>query len=191
MTSEILTDRLGLRAWLPTDRARFAMLNTDPRVMEHFVSTLSRERSDVLASQFETTFDRYGFGFWAVEVPGLAAFVGFVGISVPHFQTHFTPCVEIVWRLSAEYWDWGYPTEGARGALRFGFDALRLREIVALTVPGNVRSRRVMEKIGMIHDPADDFDHPLVPEGHPLRRHMLYRVSNPELPNKCLQPSAA
>ena len=150
MTSEILTDRLRLRGWLPTDRAPFAMLNADPRVMEHFVSTLSRERSDALASQFETTFDRYGFGFWAVEVPGMAAFVGFVGLSVPHFQTHFTPCVEIGWRLSAEYWDRGYATEGARAALQFGFDAVQLREIVALTVP-----------------------------------------SNPELPNKRLQPSAA
>ena len=178
MTSEILTDRLRLRAWLPTDRAPFAMLNADPRVMEHFVSTLSRERSDALASQFETTFDRYGFGFWAVEVPGMAAFVGFVGLSVPHFQTHFTPCVEIGWRLSAEYWDRGYATEGARAALRFGFDALQLREIVALTVQGNVRSRRVMEKIGMTYDPADDFDHPSLAPGHPLRRHVLYRITN-------------
>jgi RimJ/RimL family protein N-acetyltransferase len=99
--------------------------------------------------------------------------------------------VEIGWRLSAEYWDRDYATEGARAALRFGFDALQLREIVALTVPGNVRSRRVMEKIGMVHNPADDFDHPLVPDGHPLRRHMLYRVSHPELPKKRLQPSAA
>jgi RimJ/RimL family protein N-acetyltransferase len=137
------------------------------------------------------TFDKYGFGFWAVEVPGMAAFVGSIGLSVPHFQAHFTPCVEIGWRLSAEYWDRGYATEGARAALRFGFDALQLGEIVAFTVPGNVRSRRVMEKIGMVHSPADDFDHPLVPVGHPLCRHVLCRVSNPELPNKRLQPSVA
>jgi RimJ/RimL family protein N-acetyltransferase len=189
MTSEILTDRLRLRAWLPTDRALFATLNADPRVMEYFVSTLSRERSDALASQCEETLDRYGFGFWAVDVPGIAAFVGFIGLSVPNFQTHFTPCVEIGWRLAAEYWNRGYATEGASAALRFGFDTLQLGEIVAFTVPSNVRSRRVMEKIGMVHNPADDFDHPLVPEGHPLRRHLLYRVSNPELPNKRFDPA--
>jgi RimJ/RimL family protein N-acetyltransferase len=176
MTPEILTDRLRLRAWLPTDRAPFATLNADPRVMEHFLSTLSREQSDALATEFEETFDRNGFGFWAVEVPGLAAFAGFIGFSVPRFQAHFTPCVEIGWRLSADCWGRGYATEGASAALRFGFDTLQLGEIVATTTPRNVRSRRVMEKLGMVRNPADDFDHPLVPEGHPLRRHVLYRL---------------
>jgi RimJ/RimL family protein N-acetyltransferase len=182
MTPELLTDRLRLRAWLPTDRAPFAALNADPRVMEHFVTTLSRERSDALAIEFEEAFDWQGFGFWAVEVPGVTAFAGFIGFEVPAFQTHFTPCVEIGWRLSADYWNRGYATEGARAALRFGFDTLQLAEIVATTVPRNVRSRRVMEKLGMLRNPADDFDHPLVPDGHPLRRHVLYRLSNPERP---------
>jgi RimJ/RimL family protein N-acetyltransferase len=181
MTPEIVTDRLRLRAWLPTDRAPFAAMNADPRVMEHFVSTLSRERSDALAGDFEEAFDRDGFGFWAVDVPGVTAFAGVIGLSVPHFQAHFTPCVEIGWRLSADCWGRGYATEGARAALRFGFETLQLGEIVAFTVPGNLRSRRVMEKLGMVRNPADDFGHPLVPDGHSLRRHVLYRLSNPEL----------
>jgi len=159
--------------------------------MEHFESPLSREQSDALAKRIAEKFDRHGFGFWAVEIPGVTAFAGFIGLSVPYLETHFTPCVEIGWRLSTEYWDRGYATEGAKGALRFGFEDLGLAEIVAFTVPGNVRSRRVMEKIAMVRDPADDFDHPLVSEGHPLRRHVLYRISNPALPNKHLQPSAA
>jgi RimJ/RimL family protein N-acetyltransferase len=191
VSKEILTDRLRLRAWLPTDRAPFATLNADPRVMEHFVSTLSREQSDALASEFQEAFDRNGFGFWVVEVPGLAAFAGFIGFSVPRFQAHFTPCIEIGWRLSADCWGRGYATEGAGAALRFGFDTLQLGEIVATTTPRNVRSRRVMEKIGMVRNPADDFDHPLVPDGHSLRRHVLYRLGNPEAPTKPWQPPAA
>jgi RimJ/RimL family protein N-acetyltransferase len=176
VTPEIVTDRLRLRAWLPADKDPFAALNADPRVMEHFPSLLSREQSDAVASRIEGTFDRHGFGFWAVEVPGVAPFVGFIGLSVPGFDAHFTPCVEIGWRLSADHWGRGYATEGAAAAKRFGFETLKLDEIVALTVPGNVRSRHVMEKIGMAHNPADDFDHPLVSVGHPLRRHVLYRM---------------
>jgi len=173
---EIVTDRLRLRAWLPADREPFAALNADPRVMEHFPSLLSREQSDAAASRIEATFDRHGFGFWAVEVPGVAPFVGFIGLSMPGFDSHFMPCVEIGWRLSAEYWGRGYATEGAAAAKRVGFETLKLKEIVALTVPANIRSRHVMEKIGMVHNVADDFDHPLVPEGHSLRRHVLYRM---------------
>jgi RimJ/RimL family protein N-acetyltransferase len=191
MTSEIPTDRLHLRAWRDTDRDPFAVLSADPRVMEHFPSTLSREQSDALADHVEAHFDRCGFGFWAVEVPGVAHFVGFIGLSVPSFEAHFTPCVEIGWRLSREHWDRGYATEGAQAALRFGFETLQLEQIVALAVPGNLRSRHVMEKIGMVYNPADDFDHPALPEGHPLRRHVLYRLNNPALPAKRLQQTAA
>jgi RimJ/RimL family protein N-acetyltransferase len=103
-----------------------------------------------------------------------------VGLSVPRFHAHFTPCVEIGWRLSAEYWGRGYATEGAKAALSFGFDELQLVEIVSYTVPDNVRSRRVMERIGMTHDAAGDFDHPVLPEGHRLRRHVLYRIARPK-----------
>jgi RimJ/RimL family protein N-acetyltransferase len=113
-----------------------------------------------------------------VEAPGVAPFIGWVGLARPRFEAHFTPCVEIGWRLAAAFWNQGYATEGAREALRFGWElsSPRLEEIVAFTVPGNVRSRRVMEKIGMRHDVGDDFDHPVLPEGHSLRRHVLYRI---------------
>jgi RimJ/RimL family protein N-acetyltransferase len=153
------------------------VLNADPRVMEHFPAPLSSEESDALVARIEAHFDQRGFGLWAVEVPDVAPFVGFVGLSVPRFEAHFTPCVEIGWRLAAEHWGKGYATEGARAVLAFGFETLALAEIVSFTTTGNVPSRRVMEKIGMTHDPADDFDHPALPAGHPLRRHVLYRIA--------------
>ena len=179
LPQELRTDRLLLRRWRPADRAPFAALNADPRVMEHFPATLSSDESDSLVAHIEAHLDRHGFGLWAVEIPDVAPFAGFAGLSVPRFGAHFTPCVEIGWRLAAERWGRGYATEGARAVLRHGFAALRLREIVSFTTPANVRSRRVMEKLGMIHDPADDFDHPALPAGHPLRRHVLYRMGAP------------
>ena len=117
-----------------------------------------------------------GFGRWAIEVPGIAGFIGFVGLSVPNFQAAFTPCVEIGWRLAYDHWGHGYATEAARAALDFGFGELALHEIVSFTVPANLRSRGVMERIGMTRSPADDFDHPSLPVGHPLSRHVLYRA---------------
>ncbi len=174
---ELRTDRLRLRRWLPADRAPFARLNADARVAEHLPETLSREESDAFAARIEDHFDRYGFGLWAVEIRDAAPFAGFIGLSVPRFEARFTPCVEIGWRLGAEHWGRGYASEGARAALEFGFGALGLEEIVSFTVPANARSRRVMERIGMTHDPADDFDHPLLTLGHPLRRHVLYRIA--------------
>jgi ribosomal-protein-alanine N-acetyltransferase len=191
MATDILTERLRLRLWVAADREPFAALNADPLVMEHFLAPLSRADSDGLADRIEAKFQAQGFGFWAVEVQGVASFAGFIGISVPSFETHFTPCVEIGWRLAREHWGQGYATEGAAAALRHGFDTLRLAEIVAFTAPGNSRSRRVMEKLGMQLDPVGDFDHPLIPAGHPLSRHVLYRTHNPELPNNHLQPTAA
>ena len=119
---------------------------------------------------------RVAFGHWAVEVPGRADFIGYVGLSVPQFEAHFTPCVEIGWRLARDHWGSGYASEAARAALDFGFRNLGLDQIVSFTVPGNWRSRRVMERIGMCGTPHDDFDHPALPEGHPLRRHVLYRI---------------
>ena len=115
-------------------------------------------------------------------VRAVASFVGFVGLAIPRFEAHFTPCVEIGWRVASEYWNRGYASEAARAVLAFGFETLQLEEIVSFTVPGNFRSRRVMEKIGMKHNAADDFDHPLLPEGHPLRQHVLYRIARPRLP---------
>ena len=174
----IATDRLHLRPWRHTDDEPFANLNADPDVMAHFAGVLSRAQSDALANRIREDIERRGFGFWAVEIPDVTPFAGFIGLSVPRFTAPFTPCVEIGWRLARAHWDQGYATEGAAAALRFGFERLRLPEIVAFTAPGNARSRRVMEKIGMARNPADDFDHPLVAEGHPLRRHVLYRVAN-------------
>ena len=121
-------------------------------------------------------FDRHGFGLWAAEVIGGAPFIGFIGLAIPSFEAHFTPCVEVGYRLAFEHWGNGYATEGARAALAFGFESTGLQEIVAMTAVGNARSRRVMEKLGMRRNPADDFDHPNIAGGHPLRRHLLYRL---------------
>jgi RimJ/RimL family protein N-acetyltransferase len=172
---DLRTDRLYLRRWLASDRPAFAELNADPRVVEFLRGALSRDESDALADRIEAHFEQHGFGLWAVEIPGITPFAGFIGLSIPRFEAAFTPCIEIGWRLAAEHGNQGYATEGARAALAFGFRWLQVEEIVSFTVPNNVRSRRVMEKIGMTHSASDDFDHPLLPEGHPLRRHVLYR----------------
>lgn len=187
---ELCTQRLRLRRWLSSDRVPFARLNADAQVMEHFPAALSCEESDALVARIEAHFDTHGFGLWAVEIPDVAPFAGFVGLSVPSFEAHFTPCVEIGWRLAAEHWGRGYATEGAKAVLTFGFQMLALGEIVSFTVPGNVRSRRVMERIGMVHDSTDDFDHPALPQGHPLRRNVLYRIACATLPNTRLQSAA-
>jgi RimJ/RimL family protein N-acetyltransferase len=168
---------LLLRRWRPEDRAPFAALNADPRVMEHFPATLSRDESDAGVDRIEDHFERHGFGPWAVEVPGVAPFIGYVGLAAPRFDAPFTPCVEVAWRLAADHWGRGYATEGARAALAFGFLEAELDEIVSFTVPGNAASRRVMEKIGLRQDPDGDFEHPLLPPGHRLRRHLLYRLA--------------
>jgi RimJ/RimL family protein N-acetyltransferase len=172
----LTTGRLLLRPWRESDLEPFAALNADPAVMEHFPKPLDRSESDAMVAQILDHFDTHGFGFWAVEAPNTAALIGMIGLAVPRFETHFTPCVEIGWRLAREHWGKGYATEAARASLHYGFDQLGLDEIVAFTVPQNVRSRAVMEKIGMSRSPADDFDHPSLLDGHPLRRHVLYRV---------------
>ncbi|HXP88103.1 MAG TPA: GNAT family N-acetyltransferase [Bryobacteraceae bacterium] len=172
VAADLTTPRLRLRRWRPEDREPFAALNADPEVMEHFPSVLSLAESDALVDRIEAHFENHGFGPWVAEHSGV--FIGFVGLAVPRFETSFTPCVEIAWRLARPSWGRGLATEGAHAALAFGFDHLGLDEIVAFTVPGNVRSRRVMEKLGMSY--AQDFEHPLIPEGHPLRRHVLYRL---------------
>ena len=174
--AEIRTKRLLLRRWREDDRVPFATLNADPIVMEHFPAPLDRAASDALIERIESDFDRLGFGIWAVEVPGVASFVGFVGLSEPTFDAHFTPAVEVGWRLARAYWGRGYATEAATAALAIGCDDLGLDEIVSFTVPANVRSRRVMERIGMSHDPRDDFDHPRFAPGHRCCRHELYRI---------------
>jgi RimJ/RimL family protein N-acetyltransferase len=171
------TTRLVLRGWKESDLAPFAALNDDPLVMEHFPSRLTRADSDAMVASFGEHFARHGLGLWAVEAPGVAELLGFVGLSIPRFESHFTPCVEIGWRLAREHWGRGYAPEAARAALRFGFEQRGLDQIVSFTVPANLKSRRVMEKLAMHRDPAEDFDHPSLAEGHPLRRHVLYRLS--------------
>jgi RimJ/RimL family protein N-acetyltransferase len=170
------TPRIVLRAWRDEDFAPFAAMNADPRVMEHFPGVLTREQSDALATRIRTSLAGKGFGLWAVDVPGTTDFAGFIGLSVPSLNVPFTPCVEIAWRIAYEHWDKGIATEGARAALDAAFGELALSEVVSFTVPGNTRSRRVMERLGMRHDPRDDFDHPAFEEGDPLRRHVLYRI---------------
>ena len=166
-----------MRPWCSSDREPFARLNADPRVMEHFPSPLSREESDALADRIDGHIAEHGWGLWAVEIPGLAGFAGYIGLAVPRFTAHFTPCTEIGWRLAAEWWGRGYATEGARAVLRFAFSDLGLREVVSFTTVSNEASQRVMKRIGMTRNPADDFDHPGLPPDHPLRRHVLYRLA--------------
>lgn len=170
------TDRLILRHWRPSDRAPFARMNADPRVMEFLVGPLSRHESDQMVDRIQGHFRQHGFGACAAELQAGRQFIGFIGLAVPRFQAAFTPCVEIAWRLSVDHWGQGLASEGARAIARYAFEGLGLDELVAMTVPGNLRSRRVMEKLGMTWNPADDFDHPDLPEGHPLRRHVLYRL---------------
>jgi RimJ/RimL family protein N-acetyltransferase len=172
---DIKTSRLCLRRWNEQDLPTFAAINADARVMEFLPKLLDRKESDALASRIDEHFNDHGFGLWAVEIPTVTRFAGFVGLSIPRFQAHFTPCVEIGWRLAYEQWGHGYATEAARAALDFGFTKAGLAQIVSFTVPENLRSRRVMEHLGMTHSPADDFDHPNLAEGHWLRRHVLYR----------------
>ena len=173
---ELSTRRLRLRRWSHEDRKCFAAINQDPHVTEFLPRSLTRAQSDALADRIEAGFEERGFGLWAVEVVDTAPFIGFVGLSVPSFDAPFMPAVEVGWRLDHEYWGCGYATEAAGASLSFGFDVLGLSEIVAFTTVSNVRSRRVMERLGMTHDPADDFEYPLLAAESPLRKHVLYRV---------------
>lgn len=175
MSVTLRTPRLTLRPWTNADRAPFAALNADPQVMEHFPAPLQRADSDTMADRIVSHFERHGYGLWAVELPA-APFAGFIGLNVPVFEAPFMPCVEIGWRLAAAHWGQGYAREGAAAVLRWAFEQARIPEIVSFTVPANLRSRRVMEAIGMAHDPAGDFDHPLIAKGHRLQRHVLYRA---------------
>jgi RimJ/RimL family protein N-acetyltransferase len=177
MSDEIRTARLLLRRWRGEDRAPFAEMNADARVMEHFPALLSRAESDAVIDRIEAHFDAHAFGLWAVEVTGEAPFIGFVGLTYVPFEAHFTPSVEIGWRLAAAHWGRGYAREAARAALAFGFERAHLDQIVSMTAVGNWRSRRVMEAVGLRRDTEGDFDHPRIPEGHRLRRHVLYRAT--------------
>ena len=174
--SELHTPRLRLRHWRASDLEPFAALNADPAVMEFMSGCLGRTESDALARRCEAEIARQGFGLWAAQRRDSGAFIGFVGLRVPSFEAPFTPCVEIGWRLARASWGKGLATEAGEECLRFAFESLVVEEVVSFTVPLNRRSRAVMERLGMSRDAAGDFDHPRIPAGHPLRRHVLYRL---------------
>ena len=184
--AELRTGRLLLRQWRDEDLDPWAELNADPEVMEHFPSVLSREDSDALAARCREHLTAHGWGLWAVEVPGVTPFIGWVGLARPAFEARFTPAVEVGWRLGRRWWGHGYASEAARASLdhAFGplaldhaFGPLALDEVVSFTSVRNERSQAVMRRIGMTRDPRDDFGHPRIEEGHPLRPHVLYRIS--------------
>lgn len=172
----IESERLILRGWKPEDREPMAALNASPVVCEFLPKQLTRAESDALLDRIEAHFEARGFGLYAVERKDNGACIGWTGLSVPRFDAPFMPAVEIGWRLSEAHWGKGFATEAARAALAHGFGPLGLAEIVSFTVPANLRSRAVMERLGMTRDLGGDFDHPMLEPGHPLERHVLYRL---------------
>lgn len=169
------TQRLLLRSWQEHDAEPFAAMNADPDVMQHYPACLTRTESDAQMTRFAEHLNTHGWGLWAVEIPNVTPFIGYCGLLPVTFDAPFTPAVEIGWRLARPYWGQRYAFEAASACMAFGFDTLALDEIVSFTIPANARSWRLMERLGMIRNPADDFEHPNLPRGHPMRRHRLYR----------------
>ena len=172
---ELTTDRLLLRQWKDSDYEPFAAMNADPVVMEHFPALSTRAESDAVIERAEALFAERGFGLWAVEIKESGQFIGFTGLAVPRFEASFLPAVEIGWRLAKDAWGNGYAGEAARASLAYAFGPAGLDELVSFTARTNKPSRRVMERIGMTY--AEEFDHPRLPSGHRLERHVLYRIS--------------
>lgn len=176
MPPVITTQRLHLRNWLSTDADPFYAINQDPLVYEYLKGPMTMDEVRDFIDRMQQQFTLGGYTLWAVEEKSSGAMMGFVGLNHTDWPAHFTPAVEIGWRLGSQYWGKGYATEAAKAVLSYAFEALSLTELVSLTAVANQRSRRVMEKIGMTHDPADDFNHPKLPADHPLLRHVLYRL---------------
>ena len=176
---ELRTPRLRLRQWVDADLEPFAALNADGEVMRHLQGALGRKESDAYAAVRRAAIAEHGHGMWAVEVVDGAAFAGMVGLAEPDFEARFTPAVTVGWRFAREHWGRGYASEAARAAVAFGFESLGLEEILSWTTVDNAASRRVMERIGMTRDAADDFDHPLRSPSDPTRPHVLYRLRRP------------
>lgn len=172
----IATERLLLREWRAQDLDAFAAMNADPVVMEFFPEPYAEERTRRFVERIRERWAELGYGLWAVERRDGGRFIGYVGLWPATFPAHFTPAVEVGWRLAADQWGHGYATEGARVALVYGFETLGLDEIVSFTAAINRRSIQVMERIGMRRDLGGDFEHPNVPLGHPTRAHVLYRI---------------
>lgn len=178
-TPPIQTDRLTLRGWRDTDRAPFAAMCADPVVMAYLPPFASDDEIDAALERVGAHHRRHGFGFWVLEERATGAFAGFAGLQIVPFNAPFTPAIEIGWRLPVTFWGKGLAMEAAQAALDFGFRVLNLREIVAFTAPGNRRSRALMGRLGMRHEPAGDFVHPALPADHPLQPCVLYRITNP------------
>lgn len=176
---ELRTARTLLRRWTDADLEPWVAMNADPQVRRFFPATLTRDEALGEASRIRANLERRGWGLWALEIPGRIPFAGLVGLHVPVWQAHFTPTVEMGWRLAREAWGQGWASEAAAAAAAFGFEALGLDALVAFTVPINEPSRRVMQRLGMTHDPADDFDFPTMDPAHPMCRHVLYRLARP------------
>jgi len=177
MIPTLRTPRLILRQWRDEDGDAFAPMFEDPKVMEFLLPHTGRAAIDSFIGRIQQNFAEHGFGLWAVEAPGVAPFIGFTGLWVPNFDAPFMPAVEVGWRLASAHWGKGYATEAAKAALDAGFTKFGLAEFVSFTVPANIRSIHVMQRIGMLRDPKEDFDHPRVQGGSPLKRHVLYRIT--------------
>jgi len=171
------TDRLLLRPWRDDDLDAIAAMNADPEVMRYFPSCLDRDGSSAMMARNAQNMRRFGFCWWAIEVPGETSFAGGVNLSIPRFEAHFLPCFEIGWRLPRIHWGKGYASEAAHAVVDFAFHEVMLDDIVAMAVPDNERSRKVMARLGMTHRDIDDFGNPMIAIGHPLRHHVLYRLT--------------
>lgn len=164
-----------MRGWSDEDVHSWAEMNADPRVMEHFVSTIPRDQSYESAARLRREVEENGYGWFVLERKERPGFAGVLALCDVRWEAPFEPKREIGWRLPLASWGAGRATEAARALLEYAFTDLKWSEVVAFTAARNRRSRRVMEKLGMTHDSSEDFDHPRVPEGHPIRRHVLYR----------------
>jgi RimJ/RimL family protein N-acetyltransferase len=173
----IETERLILRTWKDEDAEAFYRINQDPKVLEFLLGPMSIEEVKKFIREKNEFFNQYKYTLWAVEEKTSHALIGFVGLWNPPWQAPFTPCVEIGWRLGSQYWGQGYAVEAATAVLNYGFNCINFPELVSFTVPLNIRSLRVMEKIGMKRDFKGDFAHPKLPLAHPLSQHVLYRIS--------------
>lgn len=176
MIKQLESARLVLRQWRDDDLGEFAAMSSDPQVMRYFPAPLTRLEAAALIGRIRGHFNEYGFGLWALERKDSGAFIGMTGLAQVNFDAHFTPAVEIVWRLARRHWGQGYASEAAWTCLRCAFAQLRLEQVVSFTAQSNLPSQKVMEAIGMLPDPAGNFDHPRLPKGHPLRPHVLYRI---------------
>jgi RimJ/RimL family protein N-acetyltransferase len=175
----LATLRLILRPWRESDLAPFAEMNADPRVRKHLNGVIDQAASDAEAGRIQAHIEQHGWGYWAIEVPGVAPFIGFAGVNSARYPLPGLGegWADIGWRLHHDHWGHGYATEAAFAALDEAFTTAGLSEVVSFTTPANKRSRRVMERLHMVHDPAGDFDHPNIPEGSADRRHVLYRIT--------------